>query len=153
SKVNGDLTIAHQHWARILENTAQQLTSVSESARLRDLLGEGGSSGSSLAAFLEERAQALRFDFLYVVGDDGRIIASARPMASPSPRSDWPVIRMAMDGRSRTDVDIFESEDLAAVSPELAGRARLELIPTRDAADTGRTEETRGMLIHSASPL
>ncbi|WJR76695.1 HAMP domain-containing sensor histidine kinase [Bradyrhizobium sp. NP1] len=153
SKVNGDLTIAHQYLARILESTEQQLVSVGESARFRDLLAGGGSVNEGLAALLTEKAQALRFDFLYLVGDDGRIIAGARPIGSSSVRWDWPVIRAALGGQARTGIDIFDSADLAAISPELAQRARLELIPANDIADAGRTLETRGMVIHSASAL
>lgn len=153
SKVNGDLTIAHQYLARILESTEQQLVSVGESAQFRDLLAGGGSVNEGLAALLTEKARALRFDFLYLVGDDGRIIAGARPVGSPSVRWDWPVIRAALGGQARTGIDIFDSADLAAISPELAQRARLELIPASDIADAGRTLKTRGMVIHSASAL
>ena len=36
SKVNGDLTIAHQYLARILENTGEQVQALGRSARFRD---------------------------------------------------------------------------------------------------------------------
>jgi two-component system, NtrC family, sensor kinase len=153
SKVNGDLTIAHQYMARILEDTEEQLVSAGESARFRDLLVDSRSPSDNLAAFLGETAQARKFDFLYVVGDDGRIVATAQPIASPSVRWDWPIVSTALKGGSKTGFDIFERADLVALSPELARRARLELVPTRDSAETNRTQETRGMVIHSASAL
>lgn len=153
SKVNDDLTIADRYLARILENIEERLTSVSESARFRDLLAEGNSSNNDLVGFLKEVAEAHKFDFLYLVGDDGRIIASAQPVSSPVVRWDWPVIGAALNGRSSTAIDVFDQTDLAAFSPELAQRARLELVPTPNAADTDRTQETRGMVVHSASTV
>jgi two-component system, NtrC family, sensor kinase len=153
SKVDGDLIIAQQYMARILENTEQQLVSFSESARFRDLLAAGDTPGSDLVALLKEKASVLKFDFLYVIDGDGRILASEQPVALPSIRWDWPVVSSALSGRSKTDIDVFESKDLAALSPELAQRARLEVLPTPERLDAGRTLETRGMIIHSASAL
>src|SRR5947207_12637249 len=40
SKVNGDLTIAHQYLARILEKTGVQIRGLSLSARFRDVRSE-----------------------------------------------------------------------------------------------------------------
>ncbi|QDW36121.1 HAMP domain-containing protein [Bradyrhizobium sp. KBS0727] len=153
SKVDGDLIIAHQYLARILDNTEQQLVAFSESARFRDLLVAGDASSSDLVTLLKEKASGLKFDFLYVIDGDGRILASEQPVASPSIRWDWPVISSALSGRPKTDIDVFESKDLAAMSPELAQRARLEVVPTPESVDTGRTPETRGLMIHSASAL
>jgi len=153
SKVNDDLTIAHQYMARILEDTEQQLNSMTDSARFRDLLMDTESSRDALAAFLKETARIRHFDFLYIVGDDGRVIASAYPVASPSVRWNWPVITAALKGHSNIGIDIFERADLSALSPTLAQRAQLDLVPTVGALDTNRTQETRGMVVHSASAL
>ena len=40
-----------------------------------------------------------------------------------------------------------------AIKPALAPQARLELVPTANAAASDRTLETRGMVIHSAVPV
>ena len=40
TKVNGDLTIAHQYLARILENTGVHIRALGVSARFRDVDGE-----------------------------------------------------------------------------------------------------------------
>lgn len=127
SQVNDHLTIAHQYLARILENTQEQLASVTESARFRDLLMEDNSSRDNLAAFLQAAVRARNFDFLYIVVGDGRIIASAQPISAPPVRWDWPIISVAfsgaLSGHSKTGIDIFDNTDLAALSPELAQRA------------------------------
>src|SRR5690606_17694982 len=68
-------------------------------------------------------------------------------------RTDWPVIRDALAGKPATGVDIFENADLERLSPDLAARARLPLVSTPNAVPTERTEETRGMVVQSASPV
>ncbi len=152
SEVNSDLTIAHQYLARILENTQEQLVAVTTSAEFRDVLMSPRSSESDLDAFLERTARMLHFDFLYIVGGDGRVLASARPMSS-TVRWDWPIVTAALKGSSGAVIDIFDSGDLLALSPELARRARIELVPTPDATATDRTQETSGLVVHSAGPV
>lgn len=153
SKVSGDLTIAHQYLARILENTEEQLVSTIESARFRDILVKLDSSRDELSAFLGEIARTQSFDFLYVVTHDGRIIASAQPINSTTVRWDWPIIGSALNGRSKTSIDIFEADELGAFSPELPQRARIEIVPTVGSAETNLARETRGLVLQSASAL
>ncbi len=149
SKVSDDSTIAHQYLARILENTEDQLASVADSARFQEVLQKN----SPLAELLKETAQKRGFDFFYIVGDDGHVTASAYPMASESLRWNWPIIGSALEGRSKTGIDVFEPMELSAISPELAQRARLGLVPTIGSAPTTRAEETRGLVLQSASAL
>src|SRR5262249_47325071 len=51
-----------------------------------------------------------------------------------------------------TGIDIFGNDELAAISPDLAARARLDLVPTPNAVPTDRSTETHGMVVHAASP-
>src|ERR1044071_1734165 len=44
SKVNGDLTIAHQYLSRILENTSEQIGALGNSARFRNALARTDST-------------------------------------------------------------------------------------------------------------
>ncbi|MCB1470098.1 MAG: cache domain-containing protein, partial [Rhizobiaceae bacterium] len=153
SKVNGDLTIAHQYLARILENTGEQIRALAGSARFRDTLARRDSAPGELVRLLDEERRRLDFDFLYLAAPDGSVLASAQPLASTHPRDDWPVITTAQGGTASTAIEIFTDADLAAISPKLAERARLELVRTPNAVPTERSTETRGMVIHSASPL
>lgn len=152
SKVNGDLTIAHQYLARILENTGEQIAALGASARYRDTVGRRASAPGLLDRLLDERRRDLAFDFLYLIDADGAVVASARPPAGGAPRADWPIVVSALAGTAATAIDIFDNRDLAVFSPELAERARIELVPTPNAVPTDRSEETRGMVVHSASP-
>ena len=150
SKVNGDLTIAHQYLTRLLEFTGNRIQSLGDSARFRSIAGK---TPEQLAQLLDENRAQLGLDFLYLADRDGKVIASARPLSNVSVRYDWPVIDSAMRGSSKTAIDIFTNAELSQIAPALAERARLELVPTPNAVPTERSSETRGMVIHSASPV
>ncbi len=151
SKVNGDLTIAHQYLARNLEYTGEHVEALGFSARFRDLVR--GEDRAELQALLEERRKELSLDFLYVTGRDGKIIASSPSFDSPTIRTAWPVVESALNGIPSTAIDIFANEELAEIDLGLAWRATLELVPTPNAVPTDRRSETRGMVVHSASPV
>jgi HAMP domain-containing protein len=151
SKVNGDLTIAHQYLARILEYTSEHLQTLGASAQFRDVMST--EDGSGLAAMLEERRRVFGLDFLYLTDRDGRILASSPRFVSPNIKTDWPVIASALNGTPLTAIDIFKNTELGEISGDLAERARLELVPTPNAVPTDRETETRGMVVHSASPV
>jgi two-component system NtrC family sensor kinase len=149
TKVNGDLTIAHQYLSRILENTGEHIAALGNSARFRDVTAGDAAAMSDL---LETSRKDLGLDFLYLVEQDGAVLASAPALAMPSPKNDWPVVSAAFSGKSSTAIDIFANAELASISPALAERACLELVPTPNAVSTDRSVETRGMVVHSASP-
>jgi signal transduction histidine kinase len=146
TKVNGDLTIAHQYLSRILENTGEHIQALAVSAAFRDMVGSGETP--DLPSFLEESRQTLGLDFLMLVDRRGQPIRAAGQA-----QGTWPVVAAALDGTSSTAIDIFSNEQLAALSPALAGRARIDLVETPNAVPTDRKSETRGMVVHSASPV
>lgn len=149
SKVNGDLTIAHQYLAHILDNTGEQVTALGGSVLFRDAADDT----VALKALLDGARARLELDFLYVIEPDGRLVVSVTTGTAASLRTDWPVIRDALAGRQATGIDIFDNEDLARLSPDLAARATLPLVPTPNAVPTERANETRGMVVQSASPV
>lgn len=149
SKVHGDLTIAHQYLAHILDNTGEHITALGASARFRDVTDDG----AALKTMLYDERARLGLDFLYVIAPDGRLVASVAAETASVLDTDWPVIRDALAGKAGTAIDIFDNGDLERLSPTLAGRAKLPLVPTPNAVPTGRKEETRGMVVQSASPV
>ena len=152
SKVNGDLTIAHQYLARLLEYTGEHIKSLGQSAAFRDVTQVGDSA--RLRALLENGRKSLNLDFVYLTDGSGRVIASAPDFRAVSEiKTDWPVVVSALKGTAATEIDIFDNEQLAAVTPELAHQATLELVPTPNAVPTQRKFETRGMVIHSTTPV
>ncbi|MDA9527719.1 sensor histidine kinase [Bradyrhizobium sp. CCBAU 25338] len=149
SKVNGDLTIAHQYLARILEKTGVQIRALSLSARFHEVLAP--EARGSLQDLLDETRREIGLDFLYLTNGRGDVLASSPPLQH-QPRSDWPIIMSALLGQvPATGIDIFGNDELAAISPALAERARLDLVPTPNAVPTDRSTETRGMVVHAAS--
>jgi signal transduction histidine kinase len=153
SKVHDDLTIAHQYLARIMGNTGQYLSAAADSAALRNALQKQDNDPAVLTTFLKQTAEARGFDFLYIVDDGGELISSEYPLASTSIRWNWPVVGSALAGHPKTAIDVFDAAELSAIAPDLAGKARLALVPTIDSAPTSRTEETRGLVLQSASPV
>lgn len=150
SKVNADLTIAHQYLARILENTGEHLSALTGSVAFQEAAMRD--DGAGLAAYLEENRTRLGLDFLFLMRRDGAAIQPVGLSGQAGLRTDWPVLDAALAGEPKTAIDIFSAEELAAISPELAARAKLELVPTPNAVATDRASETRGMVVHSASP-
>jgi two-component system NtrC family sensor kinase len=148
SKVNGDLTIAHQYLSRILENTGEHIHALGESVRFR----EAAESDAALPDFLETSRRQLGLDFLTVIDAEGRIMASA-PAGARQISQERPVVAGALSGKPATAIDIFSHEDLMVLSPGLAERATLELVATPNAVPTDRGAEDRGMVVHSASPV
>ena len=149
SKVNGDLTIAHQYLSRILENTEGRIEALGGSSRFRDVVDRP----SDIEPFLDASRRELALDFLYLVDGSGVLLAAARSPPNKERRSDWPIIKSALAGSARTAIDLFSNSELGQLSPELAQRSRLDLVPTPNAVKTDRTTETRGMVIQSAAPV
>lgn len=149
SKVNGDLTIAHQYLARILEKTGVQIRGLSLSFRFREV--EERETLAAVTELLEQSRKEIGLDFLYLMDASGKVVASS-PALAGTPRADWPIIASALSGESpSTGIDIFSNDELAAISPDLAKRARLDLVPTPNAVPTDRSTATNGMVVHAAS--
>ncbi|RCK38653.1 sensor histidine kinase [Thalassospira xiamenensis] len=149
SKVNGDLTIAHQYFTHILETTGEQIEALGQSVRFRDVLTSG--DRARIDNLLAAKRAELGLDFLYIANRQGIVSGASPRQATPRLDADWPVIATALSGASLTGVDIFDNADLVAISADLAARARLDLVPTPNAVPTTRDAETRGMVVHSAS--
>ena len=142
SKVSGDLTIAHQYFTHILDNTGEQIQSLGQSVAFRTVLMSG--NPDAVHDLLVSYQEDLGLDFLYLI--DGDKIGPDTDAAVH-----WPVIASAFAGGASTSIDIFSNADLAAISPDLAARAKLDLVETPNAVPTTRNAETRGMVVHSAS--
>jgi signal transduction histidine kinase len=146
AKVNGELTIAHQFLTRLRERSSERLEALGASADFARVEAKG------MPAFLEQERQRLGFDFLYFIAPDGKVIMAPVP-AEKIDYAKWPVVQNALNGTGTTQIDIFTGADLAAISPTLADQARIKLVPTKAALPTTRIEESRGMVVHTATPV
>ncbi|MEL6452791.1 MAG: cache domain-containing protein [Pseudomonadota bacterium] len=134
ANVESDLRIAEQYLSRLMVQTGDELQAVAGSVEFAQTPPEG------FDAFFEGKRKALALDFLYYL-----------PLSEVTDR--WPVEQSAAEGQGRTEIDIFSGAALAAISPDLAAQARLQLIETEAAMPTDRVVEDRGMVIHSATPV
>lgn len=140
-KVNGDLTIADQYLARLLELSGERLDALAQSVAMERALQRP----DDLAALIAVQKQTLGLDFLYVT-DGTDAPAGFLP-------ADWPVIGAALQGQGKAAVDILSPAAMEALTPGMAARAAVALVATPNAAPTDRLTEDRGMIIHSAAPL
>ncbi len=153
SKVQGDLTIARQYLDRLMERSDETLHALGDSVAFEKVAQAG--DPAALATFLNTRRAALGLDFLYVLDARDALVAAAPPGARPDGTAvtQSSVVLRALDGKAGSGIDVFGAATLARLSPALAERARVELVPTPGAVPTTRTEEVRGMVVQSAAPV
>lgn len=147
SRVSAELITAHQYLDRVLDTNGRAVAGFADSARLARAM-----SGDGLRELLQQTATNERFDFVRLLDAEGRIVAGSGEVPVGR-KEDWPVVREALNGRKSVAIDIFSAAQLAEISPALAQRARVPLVPTPNAAPDPRSEETQGMLIHAAAPV
>ncbi|MBO9399607.1 HAMP domain-containing sensor histidine kinase [Shimia sp. R9_3] len=150
AKVNGELTIADQYLSQLLENSDLRMQALAASADFVDHVRSDDQSG--IARLLQVQRVQLGLDFLYYLAADGSVIASPR-LVDDRNLARWPVVSQALAGFGSAQIDVFSGEDLAKVSSDLAELARIKLVPTQAAVPTERVEETRGMMVHAATPV
>ena len=138
SKANDELIVARQYLSRLKERGGEQLSALAQSTAFAEAARSGG-----IESLLESRRAALGLDFLHLVERD----------AAAAPAPERKVVAAAFAGRAGTALDVFDRDEMMRLSPDMAERARIELVPTSNAAETDRTVETRGLVIHSATPV
>ncbi|MQQ10237.1 HAMP domain-containing protein [Epibacterium sp. SM1979] len=140
AKVESDLKIAEQYLARLEAETGNHLQNLAESASLHQELE---ASPQELRRFLAQRQSNLKLDFLYFLPQEQLSDETLK----------WPVISAAAVGLTEHAIDIFDPQELDALSRHLAERARLPLLATQAASPSARQIEDRGMVIHAAAPV
>ncbi len=147
AKVNGELTIAHQYLAGLKERAFENVQAFGASAAFLQAYNDG-----ALPALIETQRQARGFDFLYYIAPDGAVITSTGGAVPENPAR-WPVVQAALGGTGGTEIDIFTHQDLTEISTALAERAHIPLVPTKAELPTTRSNETRGMVVHTAAAV
>lgn len=146
-KVNSDLTVAHQYFANVTDHLGQEVGGLARSYSLVSLLGQHTLADKT--NWLMWTRDEHKLDFLYLLDTHGRIIAPASRFDAAA----WPIVKQALQGESSTAIDIFTPAQLSAIDPALTRRALIEIVRTRNAADSSQRMETRGMMIHTATPV
>jgi len=135
AKVHSELTTAHQHLEGLTQTRSAAVAALANSVLFSQV------QPADMASFLEGQRLKADLDFLYFL-----------PANMGQAAARWPIVAAARAGQQKSAIDIFSAADLADLSPQLAARARLNLVPTKAAVPSDRTEETRGMVVHVASP-
>jgi two-component system NtrC family sensor kinase len=109
-----------------------------------------------LRGCLQSVAARLDLDFAGLVSPDRRVLLRlTAPLPSrPDSGPVNPVAALALDRRAAVSgTAVLDQANLLAENPELAERARIELVPTPKAAPRAEAEETEGMTLTCALPV
>ena len=150
AKVNGELTIAHQYVESILETSKNRVKALGASAVFSNIIAL--QNHGAINSFLEMQRRDLGLDFLYLADATGTM-SSKQDNRYFVHFANWPVVKSALNGDARTEMDLFSNVDLTVFSDDLAKLARIDLVPTKAAVPTERTVESRGMVVHTAAPF
>ena len=141
TKVQSDLSVAQSYYERVTDSIGLTVHGMANSQRFLQLIPPH--ARALPASVLDSAREELGLDFLRFLPVD-----RANSMAAA-----WPVLASALEGYSRTETDIFSAHDLREIQPGLAERALTPVIPTRKAEPDTREQETRALMLHSASPV
>jgi two-component system, NtrC family, sensor kinase len=150
-KINGDLVAAQKYFERVMDAVGAELSALATSTRLDQALKRN--ERGVLVDLLKREQVVQRLDFLHFLDLEGRVVASSSPILVGTKVGDWLLLSEARAGLSKTRIDIFPAEQLERIDGALRARAELQLIDTPNAAQTERTHESRGMVIHTAAPV
>jgi signal transduction histidine kinase len=153
-KVGSDLAVAHEYFIHVRDRVGLDVSSLGNSHPLVKTALNG--DDAELQKLLIERQQALGLDFLNFLDLRGRVDVSSNlslPGDGKTDNASWPVVQAALQGRNSTEVDLYSEAQLQQISPGVARQAHLDLVETPNAAPTGKSAETTGMMIHAAAPV
>jgi len=138
TKVRADLAVAHGYFERVLSAVAASAGAISESHALRRVL-DAGAPARPLIEHLRKREH---LDFVALRAPDGTLLATHHGRVDVSA-----ALPLAAD--EEASVELMDIERLRILAPELAARVPVPLLPTRNAAPTERTVETRAMVLQA----
>ena len=155
ANAQGKVDGVRNYFDQISRQASEHLTQLVADERLPGLLERHvGAKGRSqdLGQALSFHAAAARYDFLLVADRDGRIIASSTgtPAGTTLPKTF--VITQARTGITSAAFERWSSNDLGAISPAIAEKARIALQPQANVTvATNPTVENDGLLISFAT--
>ena len=153
ANARSNLASAHNYMEQMRSQTLQHVEEIVRVERIAQLLSANHDDVArqpipALDQLLAARAEAARLDYLIIATQGGQVIASSTGIAPGSPLPSNFDYRQASTGISSANYTRFSAEELAALSPDLPARARIDI----SSAD-GITTETRGLTIDAAAHL
>jgi two-component system NtrC family sensor kinase len=115
-----------------------------------------GQDAPELVDRLRRLAEKAELDFAGIVTKDGKTLCRIGPNSIPGETTQAanPLANLALERRvAISGTVVLSNQFLSAEDPELADRARIELLPTPRAAPRAEKEETSGMALAAAMPV
>jgi two-component system NtrC family sensor kinase len=153
-KVGSDLVTAHEYFDRVVQGVGFRVEALAGTHRLQLVLASR--EREAVLGELERVRRGEGLDFIHVLDVQGNVHFAVPGPAQGTLQEDhafWPVVKNALEGNPGRGVDIYDSAQLASISPALRERASLNILPTLQALPDQRQRETRGMVIHAAAPI
>ncbi len=152
-KVTSDLSMTHSHLQHMQSETLAAVRSLANSQRIRGL-AHHELKDTSLEVVLASRRENIGFDFLAILDTSGKVLAASEGFQAGDVYIDSMILRDALSSKEeKVGLEVLAPEALAHLSATLAGRARLQLVATPQAAPSSATKEERGLLVISAAPM
>ncbi len=145
TKIRSDLAVAQGYFERVLGEVGAGTRALAESAALHQALAAAPADLSTLLQRFRERE---RLDFVNVRAADGTLRVTDSGPATQSDRRS-PAFAASISGQDRTSVEVLHPEQLGLLAPSLRQRVTVTLVPTRNAAPTGRQQEDRALVLLS----
>jgi signal transduction histidine kinase len=146
-QIRNDLNAARE----VFENEQSRIDDVvrftAHSKGVTDALNQG--SGTAISDELSQVREREGLDFLSLIDVNGRDLSFAEDVATFPLLSKPSFVKNALAGKPFSGTVIFQASELLRLSPDLAEKARIILYP----ASGQSTEETRGMLLISTTPI
>lgn len=137
AKVGSDLRVAEQYFEQIKATQAAEVAAMAQSVSFDEARSRGG---SALDGFIEGKRIELGLDVLaWGAVSDARWPRAAREVA-----------QAATPDEPSVSVVLLDAKELEAISPALAQRAAIPLVPTQAARPISRDVESRGMFMLAA---
>ncbi|WP_417691485.1 cache domain-containing protein [Roseibium sp.] len=137
AKVESDLRIAGQYLGRLEDGLASDISAL---ARSVGFAAARHTQNDEFARFLRDAQDDMGVDFLLFSGNGVGDLPVSFAAVAAAARPEQPSASLVL----------FSESDLQALSPELAERARIALVPTEAAREIDRDVETRGMVLLAA---
>lgn len=150
SKVGSDLGTARQYFDRVQNDILRVVEGFASSHRLVRAMEQ--ENAELIREALSDAAEREGLDYLLLLDTQGQVrTGTGIPLRHD--RAAWKTVREALRGRPMYGLEVFSAARLAALNPMLPDRARIDLLPTRNARPDDRTAEDRGLMIQVAAPI
>jgi two-component system, NtrC family, sensor kinase len=157
TKVRSDLAVAHGYFDRVLAEVSGSTAAMANSHALYVALGgvqaADTARGEAMTRLLADFRRRERVDFVNLRAPDGRVLNADHGAAAVDGlgQAGW-LPSGARDG-VRAAVQRLDGDGLRLLDAEVRQRVPIDLVATRNAAPTARTQEDRALVLVSTQPV